>query len=174
MQEIQLTPNKERTGFSTRSDYQRSILQEWLRKYKLFKVVPVVTESKQSRGYLFGAVVRDYCHWQYGIDPREPGRDDARKYLFMRDFNSEIVKSRDDEPVRLPQSSKGKVRELLDTYTRWAEENGAPIPNPDLFKLYRDAWSMDMRWQSFHDWLEFLGIASDAMPSRETLSKLEQ
>lgn len=169
---LTLQPNEARTGFKT-TEYTKALLSEWMKKYPAFELRPIVTESRQSRGYLYGAVVRDYCAWQYGIDPRERGKDDARKYLFMRDFNSEIVKDKKGFPVRVPQTSKGKVRELLDTYTRWAEENGAPIPNPELFKKYRDEYSMDLRWECFHDWLDDLGIASDAMPSSETFKQLD-
>lgn len=172
--ELILAANETRTGFSAPSDFARARLMEWLKKYPSFKVTPIVKESRKMRGYLHGAVEPAWCKWQYGIDPRDPGRADQRHFLFLRDFNAEIIEDRNGNPERVPQSSRGKLHELLDAYTRYAEENGAPIPNPELYKLYRDEWSMDMRFASFHDWLEFLGIEEDAMPTPETLSALNR
>jgi len=90
----------------------------------------------------------------------------------MRDFHCKIVKNRTGEPVRVPLSTRGCVREITDNYSRWAEENSAPIPNPDLFKKYKNEYSMDMRWDCFHDWLDALGLASDSMPSAEVFEQL--
>ena len=37
-------------------------------------------ESRASRGYLQGAVIPSYCQWQYNINPKDKGKDDARNY----------------------------------------------------------------------------------------------
>lgn len=170
--EIIATPNEAKNGFKIESEYHKSVLKSWFGKYPAFKITPIVKESGESRRYLEGAVITAYCKWQYGIDPREPSMSDTRRYLFKRDFSNEIVKQRDGTIERVPTTSKGKAREILDTYTRWAEENGAPIPNPDLYKKWRDEWSMDKRWPTFYDWLDALGIEEDAMPSAETINQL--
>ncbi|MDQ0316389.1 hypothetical protein [Amorphus orientalis] len=166
-------PNDTRTGFRIPSEYSKALFLEWLKTHNAFEITPVVEDSKEGRGYLFGAVVPSYCHWQYGIDPREPGRSDQRKFLFMRDFNNEIVENRDGDPERIPLSSKGKVRQLNETYRFYADQNGAPMPNPELYKKWKAEWSMDPRFPTFHDWLAFLGIEEDAMPSAETLAPLQ-
>ena len=167
--EIYAEPNDTKNGFRIPNEYNRARFLDWLKKYKSFKITPVVEESRVSRGYLNGAVVPSYCHWQYGIDPRELGKSDQRAYLFRRDFNGEVVTNRAGEPERIPTSLLGKTREVLDSYTRWAEENGAPIPNPDLYKKWRDEFSMNPRWAHYWDWLEALGVGDDAMPSAETI-----
>ena len=118
-----------------------------------------------------GAVIRAYCQWQYGIDPREPELSEQRRFLFKRDFNYEIVKNKKGSPVRTPKSSKGEATNILRKYTEYAEQNGAPIPNSSLFKLYRDKWK-NTRFPTFFDFLDFLGIECDAMPSKETLDTL--
>lgn len=171
--EIYLTPNKEKNGITIVNEYQKARFMEWLKKYNTFKIEPVAEDSQNGRRYLEGAVVPAYVKWQYGIDPREPGKSDVRRDLFMRDFNSDIVTNRNGNPERVAVSSKGEVKNILNNYTRYAEENGAPIPNPDLYKKWRDEWSMDIRFKNFYEWLDFLGIEEDAMPSAETFKKLD-
>jgi hypothetical protein len=131
------------------------------------------TETRASRGYLEGAVIPAYCNWQYNIDPRAKGKDEARRYLFKKDFNYEIVERRDGQPQRIPVSTKGIVKQVLDRFTRYAEENGCPIPNPELYKEYKNKWNMDNRFPTYHDFLEFLGLEVDAMPSKSIEDILE-
>jgi len=164
--------NKKRTGFSIPSEYNKSVLADWLKKYDAFDLEPRIQESKESRGYLEGGVVRAYCEWQYGIDARAGGKSEQRRFLFKRDFNYEIVEDRQGNPVRSPVSSKGKAKKVLKEYQRYSEENGAPLPNPALYNLWRDEWSMDSRFPTFFEFLDFLELECDAFPSDQTLAKL--
>src|SRR5262249_26014207 len=161
-----LEPNKDRTAFHIPTDYARRQLLDWLKRFNQFSVSPVTRESTKGRRFLEGAVIVEYCWWQYGIDPREPNRDEERRFLFKRDFHYSIVKDRTGAPTRVPKSSLGQATAILRHYDRWAEENGGPRPNPDLYKLYRDEWKGDPRFGCFHDFLDFLGLECDAMPSR--------
>lgn len=128
-------------------------------------------ETRASRGYLEGAVIPAYCDWQYNIDPKAKEKDEARRYLFKKDFNYEIATRRDGQPQRIPLSTKGIVKQVLDRFTRYAEENGCPIPNPELYKVYKNRYSM--RFCTYQEFLDFLGLEVDAMPSNETLSVLD-
>lgn len=172
MKPINVTINEKKNGFHMPSEYTRARLAEWMKKYQWFSIQPIISDSVKKRRYLEGAVIPEYCLFQYGIDPKDPEKDDARRYLFKRDFNYEILKDRNGMPERIPLSTRGKTSALLTTWTQWAEQNGCPIPNADLYKLYRDQWSMDYRFSSYSDFLQYLGISCDAMPSNETLSKL--
>lgn len=165
-------PNDTANGFRL-SEYNSARLKEWMKKYKYFEIVPLIGDSPKGRRYLEGAVIPEYIYFQYGIDPRDQQRDEARRYLFKRDFNYEIIKDREGNPAKVPMSSVGKVKELLNEWTEWATENGCRIPNPELYKLYRDKWKVDVRFPTFHDFLTFLGLECDAMPSAQTLKKLE-
>lgn len=169
---ITLTPNHDKTAFSVPSEYNKSVLKDWLKKYKAFNLIPKDEERINRRRYLEGAVIPAYCEWQYGINARDLRRDEARRLLFKSDFNYEIVTDRNGNPKRSPLSSKGLAKEILDKFTRYAEENGCPIPNPELFKLWRDKWSKDDRFPTFHEFLDFLGLQVDAMPSEQALAKL--
>lgn len=173
MKKIVATPNETKTGFSIPSEYSKSMLKEWLKKYTRFEIVPIITETHKGRRYLEGAVIPSYCFFQYGIDPRDPQCDETRRYLFKRDFHYEIVTNRKGEPVRAPKSSKGQAMEILTLWTEWATENGCPVPSPDLYKLWRDKWAFDLRFPTYFDFLSFLKLEVDAMPSSETLSMLK-
>ena len=145
MLKITAVVNKEKTGFHFPSAYNRATLLTWFQKFKTFHIVPADTETVKGRGYLEGAVIRAYCEWQYGIPARDSGKDEQRRFLFKRDFNYEIVKNRKGDPVRAVLSSKGLASIINDKYTKWASENGAPIPNPKLFKEASDFFQINWR-----------------------------
>ena len=172
MKPVFVTRNEKGTGFGTSSDFTRAKLSEWMKKYNLYKIVPVIKDSWKNRKYLEGGIVPAYVEWQYGIPARERGKGEARRMLFKRDFHYDIVKNRNGDPVRIPLSTVGEVNNVTTLYTDWAAENGAPIPNPKLFKLYRDEYGTDIRFECFHDWLDFLDIPQDSMPSDAVLAKL--
>lgn len=172
--EIYAKPNETKNGFNIPSDYNKGRLLEWFKKYKYFKIIPVEEDTDNRIGYLEGAVIPAYGKWQYGIDPRDQERRNAARNLFKQDFNGEIIEDRNGNPTKISKSTKGKRAELLNKYTEWATENGAPIPNPDLYKTWRDKWSTDIRFYEYQDWLDFLGIDIDSMPSAETIAKLHE
>lgn len=171
---IILRPNEQRTGFRTSGDYTKAMLSDWLKTYNAFELSPVVVENKKKRRYLEGAVIPAYCQWQYGIDPREPGMDEARRTLFKRDFHYQVIENRNGDPERIPLSSQGKASVILDKWTTWADQNGCPVPNPELYKLWRDQWQLDPRFPTYFDFLSFLKLEIDAMPSAEALAVLEE
>jgi hypothetical protein len=173
MKHLILKPNATRTGFASSSDYARSMLVQWMKEYDAFEIRPVIPENTKKRRYLEGAVIPEYCKWQYAIDPRDPGLGEARRMLFKCDFHYEIVENRKGEPERVPASSQGQASAILDKWTQWAMENGCPVPNAELYKKWRDEWSHDPRFPSFHDFLYFLELEVDAMPSNETFEKLK-
>lgn len=63
---------------------------------------------------------------------------------------------------------------MLDIYTNQAPENGMPIPNEKLYLKWRDEWSMEARFSDYYDWLDFLGLDIDSMPSQQVFDKLKQ
>lgn len=169
---ITATVNEAKNGFHIPSEHNKAVLKDWMKTYKWFTITPNIQESPKARRYLEGAVIPEYCLFQYGIDPRDRGKDEQRRFLFKKDFNYEIVTGRDGSPVRAPKSSKGLANQILTNWTEWATENGCKIPNAELYKKYRDEFSMDFRFPTFGDFLDFLGLDCDAMPSNETMNKL--
>ncbi len=173
MRKIIAIPNKNKDGFFIPSEINRNTFLDWLKKYKTFHIFPADQESIKSRGYLEGAVIPAYCEWQYGINPKKIGLSEQRRFLFKRDFNSEIINDRNGNPIKAPISSKGKASYLVNVYTQYCYENGAPLPNPELYKLWRDRYAIDYRFPTFFDFLDFLDLQCDSMPSDQTLNKLK-
>lgn len=173
MEKLIAYPNKDKNNIAFKTQYARNVFNSFLKKYKKFEIIPVVEESVRSRRYLEGAIIPAYCEWQYQINAKDTGKDEQRRFLFKRDFNYEIVKTRTGNPVKSPISSKGLASSLSRKYTEWAEENGAPIPNPKLYKLWRDKYSLDDRFPTFFDFLDFLEIECDANPTPRQLEKLK-
>lgn len=136
--------------------------------------IAMETESKASRGFLEGAVMTAYASWQYGIDIRDPKTHSQCRSAFKRDFCFDIVPNRDGEPVRIEASTRLRAKALLEVYTRYAEENGAPIPNPELYKVWREEWSMDSRYPTYFHFLDFLGLQVDSMPTDQTIARLHK
>lgn len=174
MKKILVKKNKQGTGFDLGSDHNRAVFKDWLQKHDLFEITPRIRGSKAQVRYLEGAVIPAYAHFQYDIDPRDPHQHEIARTLFKQDFHYTIVTDRAGKLRRVARSLKDHHREVLDKYTTWAAENGAPIPNEKLYELWRDEFSMEVRWNSYWDWLHELELAPDAMPSSELVkSKLD-
>lgn len=170
---LQAEPYKDSFKLSIPSEYNKIVIKEMVvdQEVRWFELIPRVRSSKSQRGYLEGAVIPTYCYWQYGIDPRKPNEDKVRD-LFKADFWYEIIKKRNGEPEKSLLSWRKRQTEVLDKYTTWAQENGAPVPNEKLYLLWRDTYSMDTRWNHYWDWLDYLGLEQDSMPSAETINKI--
>lgn len=172
MTPILITATKD--GLRIESEYNKARVQQMVKDgTTLFQLTPRVRASKKQIGYFEGAVIPCYAEWQYGLNPRDPKNHEIARNLFKQDFHYEIVKDRNGNPKKTIKSLKNCQAEVLNKYTELAPENGMPIPNEKLYLTWRDEWSMDTRFQNFYDWLDFLGIDQDTMPSAETLAKLK-
>lgn len=156
------------------SEYNRLRLREMVKHdhITLYELKPRVRASKAQRGYLEGAVIPAYGHWQYQLDPRKPADMKRARELFKLDFHYDVVRDRDGSPKRVPKSLKSSHRDALDAYMQLAPENGMPIPNESLYKTWRDEYSMDTRWENYWDFLDHLGLECDSMPSAQELRRL--
>lgn len=160
-------------GLTIPSEYNRIRIKQMVQDgITLFELTPRVRGSRQQQKYLEGAVIPAWAKWQYNLDPRKPENVQKARDLFKYHFWYMVIKDKDGTPHRLPKSLKNGHKQALDEYTSWAQENGAPIPNESLYKKWRDEYSMDIRWSNYYDWLHFLGLEEDSMPSNETFNKL--
>lgn len=170
---MQAEPYNDSFKLTIPSEYNRMVVKDMVRnqKVRFFELTPRVRGSKNQRGYLEGAVIPVYCSWQYGFDPRDSTKAVNIRDLFKADFHYTIIKRRDGTPEKVLQSFKNCQADVLDKYTIWADNNGAPVPNEVIYKLWRDTYSMDTRWAHYWDWLDFLGLEHDSMPSAETINQ---
>lgn len=162
-------------GLKIESEYNRIRVRQMVKDgTTLFELTPRIRASRKQQGYVEGALVGAWAKYQYGIDPRDPSQRDTARLLFKQDWNNTVIKDKDGKPRRVALSLKGKHKEVLDKYMELAPENGYPIPNSELYLKWRDEFSMMPEWADYWDWLNFLGIEEDAMPSEETFTKLKQ
>ena len=171
---MQAEPYKDSFKLTIPSEYNRNVVKDLVtnKKVTLFELTPRIRASKNQRGFLEGAVIPLYAKWQYQIDPRDTAKRKTARDLFKLDFNFEIVKSKTGEPQKVPLSLRKKQAEVLDRYTSWANENGAPIPSEKLYKMWRDEYSMDLLFQDYYDWLDKLELEEDSMPSQEHIDQM--
>lgn len=161
------------TGLTIPSEYNRLRVKQMVKDgTTLFELVPRIRASKKQRGYVEGAIMPAWGKYQYNLDPRDPKNELVARNLFKQDFWYDIIKDKDGNPKKTLKSLSGSHKEVLDKYMDLAPENGYPIPNEKLYLKWRDEYSMDIRWESYWDWLDFLGLEEDSMPSAEAFNKL--
>lgn len=149
------------------SEYNKAKVQELIKDgVKLFELTPRIRASRKQQGYLEGAVIPAYGQWQYNLDPRKPENAQIARTLFKQDFHYSVIRDRNGNPKKTLRSLKGCHREALDKYMELAPENGMPIPNEELYKKWRDEYSMEPKFSSYYDWLDHLGLEVDSMPSQ--------
>lgn len=145
---------------------------EYLSENEGTKLEITTPETKASRKFLEGAVVDIYCEHKYNIPRRQKNRKQKRM-LFYRDFNFDIITNKDGDPIKVPkESSKGMAQQVLKAFNEYAIRDMCPVPNPELHKTWNKKYSMDLRFDCYYDWLDFLEIEVDAMPTNEIFKKL--
>ena len=166
---IQATEN----GLTIPSEYNKAKVKQLVKDgVTLFELTPRVRASKKQTGYLEGAVIYAWAKYQYGLDPRNPETHEKARNLFKQDFWFDVIKDRNGNPKKTLRSLRGHHRDALEAYMDIAPENGYPIPNEKLYLKWRDEFSMDTRWSNYYDFLDFLGLEEDSMPSEEAFNKL--
>lgn len=160
-------------GLKIPSEYNRARVKQMVKDgTTLFELTPRIRASRKQTGYLEGAVIFAWAKYQYGLDPRKPENHEKARNLFKQDFWYEVIKDKNGNPKKTVKSLKGSHKEALNNYTDLAEQNGYPIPNEKLYLKWRDEWSMVPQWSDYYNWLDFLGLEEDSMPSAETFKKL--
>lgn len=139
---------------------------------KWFALTPKARGSRKQQRFLEAAVIPAWGKFQYDLDPRDPNNAELARTLFKQDWNYTIVTDKEGKPRRVAQSLRNKHREVLDRYMDSAPENGFPMPNNELYLKWRDEWSMEPRWGNYYDWLDFLRLDVDSMPSANTFERL--
>lgn|SRR3990167_227133 len=173
MRKITAELNEAGTGITITSEYNRAVLKDWCKEYKYFDITPKAKKSRKRQAFLEAAVIPCWGKHQYGLDPRKPKDVEIARILFKQDFHYDIIKDRDGNPRKIMKSLAGHHEAVLEAYTEYAEQNGAPIPNVELYKKYIDEYSFEFKWSNYWDWLDALGLECDAMPSREAFDVLK-
>lgn len=161
------------TGLQIPSEYNKILVRQMVKDgITLFELKPRKIASRKQQGYVEGALIPSWGKFQYNLDPRNPENAALSRSLFKQDWWYDIIKDRHGKPKKVLKSLKNAHREVLDKYSEIAPENGYPIPNAELYKKWRDEYSMEPKYSNYWDWLDILGIEEDAMPTKETFEKL--
>lgn len=125
------------------------------------RITPDLPESRLLRRYFEGGIIAALCEYTDGYDRRNPADREAMRDVVMREFNGELRPDLHGNMVHVARSSKGReaLNALVERVTDYMAENGIPIPNPDLFKRWRDEFSGEV-WD-FYDWLDMHNLRPD-------------
>lgn len=124
-----------------------------LQKYhgKRAKLVVEVVESQKKRKFFEGAMVPYFCTLFNIFDRKNPDDRAKVREMMKQEFGGEIVPSIGGGVTKVCTTSKGKVDEILNNATDWLKENGYAIPDPELFKKWRDVLLRED--DDYMDWL---------------------
>lgn len=145
------------------SDLQRTRFAQFCKENQGAKVrIELISvESNEMRRYFEGGIIAALCEYHENFDRRNPDDRRTMRELVKEEFLGVLVPGLHGEPVRVARSSKGRkeLRELLERVTEYMQENGIPVPDPALFKKWRDEYSFEH--PDFYDWLAIHKLRPD-------------
>ena len=151
-------------GLDVGSDYNRARFREWLKKHAGLRVRVELDEpeSNDLRRYFEGAVVPEVCqHWEW-CDPKSQDDLVSCRELLKAEFNGRWLPTPSGSMRKVAMSTKTQkvLRPFVNRVTDWMAEQGIPIPDPKLYKQWRDSGLMAGAG-SYREWLEDQGMKSD-------------
>jgi hypothetical protein len=154
-------------GLDAGSDYNKARFKEWLKKHAGLRVRIELDEpeSNKLRRYFEGAVVPEVCqHWEW-CDPSKPDDLVACRELLKAEFNGRWLPTPSGGMRKVALSTKTQkvLRPFVNRVTDWMAEQGMPVPNPELYKKFRDS-AMLADGGGYHEWLRKKGTKSDGTP----------
>lgn len=140
----------------------------WMRKNigKFGTIEPRDKITKEARGYFEGALVPSYIQWT-DKDPNNRDEQENIRELFKLEFNGMVIDGLDGTPKKVGRStaklSQLEFREdFVAKIVEYFVENNIPVPNPDLYKKWKDKWSHDDPLSTFWQFLKKYNIKCDA------------
>lgn len=102
--------------------------------------------------------------WEW-CDPRNPDDLVACRELLKQEHNGRWVPAPSGGKCKVARSSKGQrvLRAMVNRITDWMAEAGIPIPDPKLYKNWRDSAPVAGAG-SYREYLEEQGMKSDGTP----------
>lgn len=151
-----------------RSEYNRARFIDYAKKNG-----PVVIELKprdkitpEARGYFEGALVPAYCEYQEGLNPLNKDDLDAVREMFKAEFNGRWIVDINGKPKKVGRSTTTLTRQefrevFIQKIVDYFMENQIPVPNPDLYKKWRDQYFHREPELTFWQWLRKHKIKCD-------------
>jgi hypothetical protein len=119
-------------------------------------------ESNDLRRYFEGAIVPQVCESWDWCDPTNRDDLNACRELLKAEFNGRWVPTPSGGKRKVAMSTKTQkvLRPFLNRVVDWMAEQGIPIPNPELYKLWQKSAPL-VTDGSYRDWLERQGMKPD-------------
>lgn len=151
-----------------RSQYNQHRFNEFLKKNPktIFELNAKQKITPEARGYFEGALIPAYCDWAEGLNPLVEDDLLAVREMLKREFNGRWVVNLKGKPERIAKSTKGLTRQefrevFIEKIVDYFEKNQIPIPNPDMYKRWRDEYFHNEPELTFWQWLRKHGLACD-------------
>lgn len=144
----------ERGNVSYGSDLRAYQMRERLKKYA-GDIADLEIETKDSwkeRKYWEGGWIPYLCSIIPGYDPKNISSRSKMRETAKQEAYGEIVPDFQGNPTKIADTSKGKVQDLINYFIGWCMENGYAVPNPKLYKTWRDKFFCD--YGDYWIWLE--------------------
>ncbi len=152
-----------------RSEYNGHRFNDFLKKHgvnTLFELSPKQKVTPEARGYFEGALVPAYCDWAEGLNPLVEDDILAVREMLKREFNGRWVVNLQGRAEKVAKSTKGLSRQefresFIQQIVDYFERNQIPVPNPDLYKKWRDQYFHKEPELTFWQWLRKHKMACD-------------
>lgn len=151
-----------------RSQYNEMRFRDFIKKNPnaIYELKPKQKISPEARGYFEGALVPAYCEYQEGLNPLNKDDLDAVRDMFKAEFNPRWIVDLHGKPKKVGRSTKTLSRHdfrevFIQKIVDYFVENQIPVPNPDLYKKWRDEYFHNEPELTFWQWLRKHKIACD-------------
>lgn len=121
-----------------------------------------VKESKKMRRFFEGAMVPYFCTLMHIFDRKNPDDVEKVRELLKQEFGGEVTPTFSGGVTKVCITSKGKLREILDSANQYLMENGYAVPDPELYKRWRDVLLRE--GGDYLDWLIKNNLNVDGTP----------
>ena len=111
----------------------------------IYKVTAELPESNEMRGYFEGPLMKQFVEKVYLIpNPTTQQIKDRRQEVKLHFIGYDTNQTPFGE-ISVPRSTKGReaLTKIVEAMVEYLEENKIEVPNTDLYKYWRDKYSME-------------------------------
>lgn len=123
--------------------------------------------TQGQRGYIYGALAPAYCEHSENYDPLNLDHVEEVAELLLAYAHGETKTGIDGKPLTLRRSTKSddmdseEYRIGKEKIVHYFEEHSIPVPDPELYKKWRDEWSLGEPDLNYWQWLLKNNLNSD-------------
>lgn len=151
--------------------YNRSRFTRYLSSLVGKKVRINITElvgeiTDEQRGYFEGALVPAVCDWHEKLDPENPEDVEICREWLKQEFNCRFLEQPGGGFTKVGMSTtrlnSRSMSEFIERIVAWMMEQQIPVPDPELYKKWRD--SAPPAGEEYADFLRRENLKVDGTP----------